>query len=141
MENNQGTIFINGKQQVIDMLQFMTEEERMVLVKNIYNRNPQLANELFEKSLKFESIASLTNDDLQRLLGYTNAQVMGVALKGVPQNLQRRVLSLAQRSYAEEAFKVMNSTLRNEARDVTRAQDRIVSTLISLSKKKVIKLQ
>ena len=141
MENNQGKIFINGKQQLIDMLQFMTEEERMVLVKNIYNRNPQLANELFEKSLKFESIASLTNDDLQRLLGYTNAQVMGVALKGVPQNLQRRVLSLAQRSYAEEAFKVMNSTLRNEARDVTRAQDRIVSTLISLSKKKVIKLQ
>lgn len=138
---NQGSIFINGKAQIIEMLQYMTEEERMKLVKNIYHRNPQLANELFEKSLKFESISSLSNDDVQRVLGYTNPQVLGMALRGVPQSLQRRLLSLAQRPYAETAYNVMVSAQNYSAKDVQRAQERIVATLISLSKKNVIKLQ
>ena len=44
--NSTNSIFINGKAQIIEMLQHMPREERSRLLKNLKIRNPQLAEEL-----------------------------------------------------------------------------------------------
>ena len=43
--NSANGVFINGKAQIIEMLQHMPREERAVLLKNLKARNPQLAEE------------------------------------------------------------------------------------------------
>jgi flagellar motor switch protein FliG len=129
--NDFGTpsVFINGKAQIIEMLKFMTPKERDKLIQNIRLRNAPLADELMEQSLTFSSLNELSDHDLEMVFDSISAPILGVALKGSNRDFQRRVLSLAPRDYAEKAYEVMMTPLSNEKRDVTRAQNKIISIL------------
>lgn len=142
MEQNQPNtgVFINGRAQVVEMLQMMTSSEKDTLISNIRLRNPTLANELVEQSLTFEDLGRLTDHNLQRLIQYIKAPVLGVALKGCDENFQRKLLLLAPRDYAEEAYNIMVTFLQNEKRDTPRARRKIIETLISLKKRKLIQI-
>ena len=142
MEKNESTggVFINGKAQVIEMLQFMKGEEKDRLLKNIKARNPSLAEELMEQSFTFAHINNLTNHDLSTLMDHVEAPVLGVALKNQNPEFQRRVLSLVQREFAEEAFSVMNKNLNNENEMIKKAQNKVITILINLSKNQRINL-
>lgn len=131
-------LFINGKAQIIEMLKFMEPSERDKLISNIKIKNPQLAVELTENCLTFTDINRLKDRDLSIIFNYVKPAVWGLALKDVPQDFQRRILSLAPRSYAEEAYKVLTTTLKNENRDTLRAQKKIISILGDLLKKRQI---
>ena len=128
-------IFINGRAQIIEMLQIMPVAEKEKLLRNIRARNPQLAQELMVQSLTFEQIARLEDNELMTLIEAVKPVVWGVALKGQKQEFQRRVLSLAPRTYAEEAYGYLTATLQNEKRDVKRAQSKIIEILVGLSKR------
>jgi flagellar motor switch protein FliG len=138
--NNTNSIFINGKAQIIEMLQHMPREERARLLKNLKVRNPQLAEELTEQCFTFSDLDNLTDNDLQMIFQYVTAPVLGMALKNVERAFQRRLLSLAGRDYAEEAFRVLKTTYSTEKRDIKRAQNKIVEILVSLKKRKQINL-
>lgn len=138
--NNSNSIFINGKAQIIEMLQHMPREERARLLKNLKIRNPQLAEELTEQCFTFSDLDNLTDHDLQMIFQYVTAPVLGMALKNVERAFQRRLLSLAGRDYAEEAFRVLKTTYSTEKRDIKRAQNKIVEILVSLKKRKQINL-
>ncbi|MCP4913940.1 MAG: hypothetical protein GY909_12580 [Oligoflexia bacterium] len=140
MENNQQGIFINGKAQIVEMLQYMTAPEREKLLKNIRARNAQLADELMQKSVSFNDFLSLDDRDLQLVLNYIQAPILGVALKALKRDDQRRILVVCDRPYAEEAFKVMNTPLSNEARDVKRACEKVSSVISALVKRGNISL-
>lgn len=57
MENdNTGNVFINGRAQILEMFQYLTQEERERLLKQIRPRNPQLADEIMETSISFKSM-------------------------------------------------------------------------------------
>ncbi len=129
------SVFINGRAQIIEMLQIMPAAEKEKLLKNIRARNPQMAQELMVQSLTFDQVARLGDDDLLALIEAVRPVVWGVALKGQKSEFQRRVLSLAPRGYAEEAYGFLTSTLQNEKRDVKRAQNKIIEILIGLSRK------
>ena len=58
-DNKENGIYINGRQQIIDMLQFMSEPERRKLLKNIEMRNAVMARELSEQSLSFNDLNKL----------------------------------------------------------------------------------
>jgi flagellar motor switch protein FliG len=131
-------IFINGKAQIIEMLQHMPREERAKLLKNLKIKNPQLAEELSESCFTFNDLDSLTDYELQMIFNYISAPILGMALKNIERNFQRRLLSLATREYAEEAFKVMKTPYSNEKRDSKRAQNKIIETLSSLKKRKQV---
>jgi len=133
-------IFLNGKGQIIEMLQFMTTAEKETLIKNIKIRNPQLADELLEKSLSFANIDGINDLDLQMLFKYIKPAIIGIALKTTDKKLQKRVLSLLPREDAEEAFKNMRSPLANEEDGIQRAQNKVLMTLTSLCRRKQIKL-
>lgn len=141
MENdNTGSVFINGRAQILEMFQYLEPQERERLIKQIRPRNPQLAEEIVETSITFNSILNLDDSDITKVLQYIKAPILGVALKSLNITGQRRVLSLCDREYAEKAFQVMNTRLSNENRDVERACSRVKSIISALSKKKMIRL-
>lgn len=141
MENNNNTangIFINGKAQIIEMLQHMPREERARLLKNLKTRNPQLAEELTEQCFTFSDLDNLSDPELAMIFQYVTAPVLGMALKNIERQFQRRLLSLASREYAEEAFRVLKTTYSTEKRDIKRAQNKIIEVLVSLKKRRQI---
>lgn len=138
--SNLNSIFINGKAQIIEMLQHMPREERARLLKNLKLRNPQLAEELTEQCFTFSDLDNLADQDLQMIFQYVTAPILGMALKNVERSFQRRLLSLANREYAEEAFRVLKTNYSTEKRDIKRAQNKIVEILVSLKKRRQINL-
>ena len=139
--NSQQAVFINGRAQIIEKLQYMEDEDRNTLLKNIRIRNPILANELLEKSLVFENIGKLSDHEIRLVLNYVQPTIMGVALKSVNQDLQRRVLGLAQRGFAEKAYEIMIKSIGNEMTHIKKAQNKILETMVALNKKKQINLK
>ncbi len=133
-------VFINGKAQIIEMLKFMSPDERERLLENIRIKNPTLASELMSQSLTFDHIGKLNEHELNIMFQYVSAPILGVALKNVTQAIQRKVLSIAPRNYAEEAYRIMITPISNEKRDISRAQNKILSILISLSRRNQINL-
>ena len=134
-------IFINGKAQIIEMLKYMTGNERNTLLKNIKMRNPALAKELYAESITFETLYSLDSVDLQQVASFIKPAIMGVALKGADEKFQRKLLSSVQREYAQEAFSYLTKNLgNNEDRDVKRAQKRVSDTIVALNNRGRISL-
>jgi flagellar motor switch protein FliG len=141
MENNNNTangVFINGKAQIIEMLQHMPRDERAKLLKNLKLRNPQLAEELTEQCFTFSDLDNLSDQELSMIFQYVTAPILGMALKNIERNFQRRLLSLANRQYAEEAFRVLKTAYSTEKRDIKRAQNKIIEVLVSLKKRKQV---
>ena len=100
--NNQPAgIFLNGRAQIIEMLRIMDPVDRDTLLKNVRKRNPAMANELLEQSITIDHLTLLADPEIQLLFGHFPATILGVAMKGLSQELQRRLLSLAPRQYAE----------------------------------------
>ncbi len=133
-------IFINGKKQIVDMLQFMEPAEREKLLKNIQIRNPQMARELQSSSLGFDDCNKLDDNNLRKVLANVNAPIIGLALKQSNVNFQRRVLSLLPRDKAENAYSIMEKYLDNEIQQSKRAQNKMLEILVKLCKEKTIAL-
>lgn len=139
-QSEEGGIFINGKAQIIEMLQFMPAEEREKLVKNLMVKNPTLTKELTQKSFRFSQIAEFNQTQLRMVFSRLAAPVIGLALKGESEETQRYILSSIDRNLAEESFKFMTTSLTNEARDSKRAKEKIIDHVIVLSQRGVINL-
>ena len=134
-------IYVNGRGQIVDMLKILPLKERSKLLALIKTRNPTLANDLAEDSLGFDNLADLKDDSWKILMSAIHSQVLGVALKGVDRNFQRRILSLApDRAYAESAYNAMMLRLPQERQDIERAQSRVVQSLNRMLKDRKITL-
>lgn len=136
----EGNVFINGRAQILEMFQYLNPEEKERLLKQIRIKNPQLAAEITETSIQFKNILDLSDDEITRVISYIKAPVLGVALKSLKINDQRRILSLCARDYAEESYRVMSTRLTNENRDVERACAKVKSVIGTLAKKRLINL-
>lgn len=137
-ENKDQGIFLNGRQQIIDMLRFMDDADKQKLLGNIKARNAVMARELSEQSLSFKDLFRLSPNHLNAIFSKSNPAVIGLALYSLPRELQRKALSALDRHIAEAAFQVMQKDLTGKAQECKRAQDKIVQTAILLSRQKTI---
>lgn len=133
-------IFINGKQQVIEMLQFMNESEKQKLLKNIKLRNSVMANELSEQSLSFKSLLRLSTENLQKIFSRTNPTIIALAIYPLEISLQRKALNALERPVAEKAFQLMSQDLSSAKQESRRAQEKILQFAIQLSRQDYIKI-
>lgn len=140
MTNDTQGIFINGKEQIIELLQFLPDDEKRKLLGNIKARNASMAKELSEKSLSFSNILNLDEDSIRKVFSLCSPAITGLALSLVNRNFQRKVLSVIPRESAENAFHIMNRDLSDKRRECTKAQDKIIEIAISLSRKNLIRL-
>jgi flagellar motor switch protein FliG len=136
---NTNLVFINGRQQIIDMLKIMPAADKANLLANLRKRNPILAGELLEESINFSCLENLSHPEIQLIFSFTEASTWGMALQGLSPTWQRKILSLASRHFAEEAFRIM-TTLNARAQDIRKAQDKILAVIIELHRAKKIYL-
>lgn len=139
IENNKTEgYFLNGKAQIIEMLRLMSGKDRARLIQSVKHRNPSLAEELMEKCVSFRDLERLGNHELNLIFNHVDAPILGLALKGSPITFQRRVLSLAQREYAEKAYHVLVANISDEDVRISKAQERVLTTLAKFLKKQQI---
>ncbi len=128
-------IFINGKKQIIEMLQFMSESEKQKLLANIKYKNPKMAKELSEKSFSFNSFFNLDQPLMRKVLSRTNPTIIGLALYLVNTKKQKQALQIMHRSDAEKAFHIMSQNLSTKKAECLKAQNKIVDLAISILRK------
>ena len=133
-----GGVFINGKQQVIELLQKMGASDKAKLLKNLRLRNPSLAKELTEQCLSFESIWDLDDECLKTVVSQVQPAILGLALSLAQVKNQRRALSLISRESAMKAFEIMQKDLTSNRNECFRAQTKILELAINLQRNRII---
>ena len=133
-------VFLNGKHKLIKMLQALTETEKDSLLERVGRKNPKLAEELKFKSITFNKIFNLDDKSIRLLIKQINPSILGVSLKGSPINQQRRVLSLAQRDYAERAFAMLTNAINDEENSIIKSQQKVIESIGSLNKMGLLKI-
>lgn len=136
-KTNEG-IFINGKGQVIELLQQMNAADKARLLKNLRVRNPSLAKELTESCISFESIWDLDDAGLKTIVSQVQPAILGLALSLVHTKNQRRALGLIPRESAVRAFEIMQKDLTSNRSECMRAQQKILELAISLHRNRII---
>ena len=139
-QNSEQGIFLNGRQQIIEMLQFMDEKEKRKLLNNIEKRNAVMARELSEQSFSFKSLFDLSSEQLNKILSRCNPAIVALALYPLEISLQRKALASLERAMAEKAFEIMSNNLSNKSQEIKRAQQKIIQVAIQLSRQKYIKI-
>lgn len=137
-KNNENGIFINGKKQVIELLQMMDAGDKTKLLKNLRVRNPVLAKELTESCISFESIWDLNDESLKTIVSQVQPAILGLALNLVHVKNQRRALSLISREMALKAFDIMQKDLTKNRHECMRAQQKIVELALNLHRNRII---
>lgn len=138
--NAENGVFINGKKQVIELLQTMNSADKAKLLKNLKIRNPSLAKELAETCLSFDSIWELSDECLKTVISQTRPAILGLALSLCHVKNQRRALSLIPRETAIKAFEIMQKDLSANRIECQRAQQKILELAVTLNKSRIITL-
>jgi len=131
-------IFINGKKQVIELLQRMDAGDKARLLKNLKTRNPTLARELTESCISFESIWDLDDECLKTVVSQIQPTILGLALSLVHVKNQRRALSLISRDQALRAFDIMQKDLTANRNECIRAQQKVLELAMNLHRNRII---
>lgn len=139
MDNKNG-YYIDGKKQAIELLQHLDGEERNKLLKNIALRNSSMARELSERSYSFKDLLTADAETLEKVTQVTTPAIIGLALYLTSKSFQRKVLTIMTRDRAEQAFKIMSSDLSSKRQECLKAQNKILSNAIELSRKNLIRL-
>lgn len=139
MDNKNG-YYIDGKKQAIELLQHLEGDERNKLLKNIALRNSSMARELSERSFSFKDLLTADAETLEKVTQVTTPAIIGLALYLTPKSFQRKVLTIMTRDRAEQAFKIMASDLSSKRQECLKAQNKILSNAIELSRKNLIRL-
>ena len=124
-EAKNGDIFLNGKAQVVEMLRQMRADERERIIRQIRLQSSTLANELSGESIGFEQVKNLSDPQIRSLFNHLQAPILGLAIRGLSVELQKRILSLAERSYGEEAYEFMTMTLTDEQDKIRQAREKV----------------
>lgn len=132
--------YINGKEQVIELLQHLDGEERQKLLRNISLRNASMAKELSEQSLSFKDILAANTESLSKIMQVTTPAIIGLALYLTPRAFQRKALGAMDRTRAEQAFNVMSRDLSDKRAECMKAQNKLVQNALELSRRGIIKL-
>lgn len=137
-KTSENGIFINGKRQVIELLQQMDAGDKARLLKNLRVRNPSLAKELTESCISFESIWDLDDASLKTVVSQMQPTILGLALSLVHPKNQRRALSLIPRDMAVRAFDIMQKDLTSNRNECQRAQMKILELALNLHRNRII---
>ncbi len=137
-KNLENGIYINGKAQVVELLKNMSASDKSILLKNLKHRRPDLAKELIESCITFESLWDLNDEELKTIISQIKPQILGLALSLSHVRNQRRALSLISREMAVKAFEIMQRDLTGNRNECLKAQQKIVDLAINLNRNRII---
>jgi flagellar motor switch protein FliG len=137
-KNLENGVYINGKAQVVELLKNMSASDKSKLLKNLRLRRPDLAKELTESCITFESLWDLNDEELRTIISQVKPQILGLALSLSHVRNQRRALSLISREMAVKAFEIMQRDLSSNRTECLKAQQKIVELAINLNRSRII---
>lgn len=137
-KNLENGVYINGKAQVVELLKNMSASDKSKLLKNLRTRRPDLAKELTESCITFESLWDLNDEALKTIISQIKPQILGLALSLSHVRNQRRALSLISREMAVKAFEIMQRDLTGNRNECLKAQQKIVELAINLNRNRII---
>jgi flagellar motor switch protein FliG len=137
-KNAETGYYINGKKQVVELLQRMDAADKTKLLKNLRLRNPSLAKELTESCISFESVWDLQDHDLRTVLSQVQPAILGLALNLTNVKNQRRALGLIPRDMAIRAFEILQKDLSGNRNECQRAQQKILELALNLHRNRII---
>ena len=132
-------IFINGMGQAIDILKSLPLAQRQKILMQMHAKNPNMAKELMVKSYSFENILNSSEHTIATLFSYVSAPILGISLKYVAADHQKRVLRSIDRTKAEEAYRVLKTKTISPL-DCQRAQSKVLDIAHELMNKQLIQL-
>lgn len=132
-------IYINGRQQVVDLLKHMDAGDKRRLLQNLKGRNPTLAKELSEQAFAYHNIWDLDDENLARVLGAVKPVILGLALSQSTTKQQKRALGLLPRDAALKAYEVMTKDLTGNRRECLRAQEKVLDLAVELSRRQLVR--
>lgn len=135
---NEKGVFINGRVKAFEILKRLEEKEKTGLLRKIGIKNAKLAEELADNSYNFSQIYRLSDNNLKLIIANIPAGIFGVALRNLDREFQKRVLTLAHRSFAEKAYETLSMDLSDEQINIQRAQAKISEVMLALIKNKHI---
>jgi flagellar motor switch protein FliG len=136
--NEKNGVYINGKNQVIELLRMTDRAHKTKLLQYLRQKNPALARELTESCISFESIWDLNDDGLKTILAQVQPTILGLALNLTQVKNQRRALSLVSKASAEKAFEILKKDLSANRIDCQKAQKKILELALELNRNRII---
>ena len=134
MSENKTGIYINGKEQALEILKLLSHDERTRILNSINLKNPSLASELRQNSMSSRDMQEYSTSDFKKIFNLVKPEILGLALKQTSMIFQKKILKMAPRSYAENAFKTLMIDIPpSKAETVTRAKKLVVSELAKIS--------
>jgi hypothetical protein len=114
MSETKNGVFINGKEQIVELLKVLPREE-----------NPELTDELFNLSNTVEDLCQLSELQVKQICLQLPAPIMGLSLKAYDEDTQRHLLSHMPREYAEEVFENIFTKFQNEKQLIQRSKQKL----------------
>ena len=131
-------VFLNGRSKALEILRRLEDQEKSNLLKKISIKNPRLAEDLMDNSYNFAQIYKLSDNNLKLIIANIPAGIFGVAIRNLDRDFQKRVLTLAHRTFAEKAYETLSMDLSDEQININRAQSKVSEIMLSLIKNKQI---
>jgi len=134
MTDSKTGIYINGKEQALEILKLLSPNERNRILSSISLKNPSLASELKRNSISSKDIEEYTVESFLPLFRFIKPEILGLAIKNTNKNFQREILRSAPRDYAEKAFQaLMLEVPLSKKETISRAKNLLVQEISKLN--------
>lgn len=130
-------IVINGRAQVVDILNRLPEEHKNKILRSLKGKNSSLAHELSWQTLTFQGISQAKDEQLKVLLEYISSPIIAIAIQDQSVEIQKKFLNHISRDRAKEVFQQLKST-RAASVNIKKAQNKMVEIAIALIQKKTL---
>lgn len=129
-----------GLRLVADVLNNLSKDMSKNLLAKLTEKNPALGQAVQRKMFAFESLATLSSRDLQRVMREIESKDLVISLKSATQRLQDALLGAVSKRAAETIQEEMEMLGPVRLRDVESAQDRIIQAVRMLEEEGEITL-
>ena len=139
LQNAQKGISPDGIVSLLEIMSYMNDDDEKKLMKNLEGAVPDVSKNIRERIIVFDTISSLTNNDISRLIDEINDdQLIAAALKGADENIRFRFLRNMSRNRAADLLEDMEKMGPMRKTDVENCRKEIVKIMRSLYESSII---
>ena len=122
-----------GAEAAAQLLNSLDKELSKTLLSRIEEKNAELGGAIRKKLFRFEDIARLSQSDVQRLLRDVETQDLAMALKNATEPVKRAIANAMSKRAAATLKEEIELLTSARAKDVEKAQDRIIAQIMQLA--------
>lgn len=123
-----------GVQAVAEMMNHLEADHRARLMKSVSERDPKLASKIQEALFTFENVATLSDDQIQKLIKEVPRNLLVLAMRKAPERVEKAIFGNLSTRAAETLREEMGMLGQRPASEVQEAQKKIAEIAKRLAK-------